>query len=173
LDKRINEPDLSIYYQWNYHILKNSPWLTIYEIEDLISNYNVELGMHSYFHDLVYVNGVTEKERMWRMYKISTDEKIMQTLCKMYTIKSALADIGMTVLNNTLCNRNHNQYIEFIKSDTFMCIEWFKKYFGKNDKYAFPFFESSIELIDELKKYGIKEYNMFGKRLNIEFAESR
>lgn len=167
LDKRIEEPDLNIYYQWNYRINNKSPWLNIYEIEDLVKNYNIELGMHSYFHDIVYIRGETEPERLWRMYKISTNINKMKILSKMYTIKSALADIGMNVLNEVLCNRNHEQYFEFIKSDTFMCIEWFKKYFGKNKLYAFPFFESSIELINELKRYGIKEQNMFGKRLNI------
>lgn len=170
MNHRQEEPDLNIYYQYNYRINGKAPWLTIYEIEDLIKNYNVELGMHSYYHDIVYVSGKTNDNRRWRMYKLSKDENKMKMFCKMYDIKSALSEIGYHVLNGFLCKRNHNQFIEFIKSDTYLCVNWFKKYFGKNELYAFPFFESSQALVNELYKYGIKEQNMFGKRLNISCA---
>lgn len=170
MNKRMEEPDFNVYYQYNYRINGKSPWLTIYEIEDLVKNYNVELGMHSYYHDIVYVSGTTEYNRRWRMYKITTEEDKMKILCKMYNTKSALSTLGNQVLNGYVCRRNHNQFVEFIKSDTYLCVEWFKKHFGKNDLYAFPFFESSQELINELYRYGIKNENMFGKRLNISSA---
>ena len=44
MNHRQEEPDLNIYYQYNYRINGKSPWLTIYEIEDLIQVY------HHIFH---------------------------------------------------------------------------------------------------------------------------
>ena len=167
LDKRTEEPDLSVYYQWYYRMGGKSPWLNIYEVEDLIKNHNIELGMHSYFHDIVYVKGKNDEDRLWRMYKISKDLNTMKTLNKMYAVKSKLSVAGYDVLNGHLYQRNDDQFAEFIKSDTYMCMEWFKKYFGKIDKYAFPFFDSSQELLNELHHYGLKDENLFGKRLNI------
>lgn len=173
MDKRTEEPDLSVYYQWYYRIEGKSPWLNIYELEELVKNHNIELGMHSYFHDFVYVKGKNDEDRLWRMYKITKDIDKMKILNRMYTVKSKLSVAGMDVLNGHLTNRNEMQYTEFIKSDTYMCVDWFKKYFGQNDKYAFPFFDSSKELIQELKHYGIEEENMFGKRAHVSQAEDK
>jgi len=173
MNHRTEEPDLSIYYQWDYRMNGKPQWLTIYEVEELVKNYNVELGMHSYYHDLVYVKGQTEPERMWRMYKISTDKNKMKILCKMYDIKSALCEQGYTVLNGYITHRNYDQFTEFIKSDTYLCWKWFKDYFGVPNTYAYPFFQGSIELDNELFKYGIKKENIFGKREHINNAKEK
>ena len=170
MDRREEEPDMSIYYQWYYRVMNKSPWLNIYEIEDLIKNHNIELGMHSYYHDFVYVKGQNDEDRMWRMYKISKDINKMKILNRMYSIHSSLSVKGIDVLNGYLYYRNDTQFEEFIKSDTFMCVNWFKKYFGMPNKYAYPFFEGSPALDFELFKYGIKKDNIYGKRENIQNA---
>ena len=121
--------------------------------------------MHSYFHDFVYVNGKNDENRLWRMYKISKDINKMKILNKMYAIQSKLAVPGMDILNGMLCNRNYTQYEEFIKSDTFMCVDWFKKNLYIPDKYAYPFFQGSAELDEELRKYKVKD--IYGKRNSI------
>jgi len=148
-------------------------WLTIYEVEDLIKNYDMELGMHSYYHDLVYVKGKTEPERMWRMYKITKDIDKMKQLIKFYDVRSALSEEGYQVLNGYITKRNYDQFTEFIKSDTYLCVKWFKKYFGVPELYAYPFFQGSVELDNELYKYGIKKDNIFGKRENVENAKKK
>lgn len=170
MDRREEEPDMSIYYQWYYRVMNKSPWLNIYEIEDLIKNHNIELGMHSYYHDFVYVKGQNDEDRMWRMYKISKDINKMKILNRMYSIHSSLSVKGIDVLNGYLYYRNDTQFEEFIKSDTFMCVNWFKKYFGILNKYAYPFFEGSPALDFELFKYGIKKENIYSKRENIKNA---
>lgn len=170
MDRREEEPDMSIYYQWYYRVMNKSPWLNIYEIEDLIKNHNIELGMHSYYHDFVYVKGQNDEDRMWRMYKISKDINKMKILNRMYSIHSSLSVKGIDVLNGYLYYRNDTQFEEFIKSDTFMCVNWFKKHFGMPNKYAYPFFEGSPTLDFELFKYGIKKENIYGKRENIKNA---
>lgn len=163
--KRVNDIDDKIYYQYDYHINHNNQFLNIYEIEDLLKNYNFELGMHSYFHDFVYVNGKNDTDKIWRMYKISTDKTKMKILNKMYAIKSKLVEQGMDILNGEMYNRNRTQYEEFIKSDTFMCVDWFKHHLYVPNRYAYPFFENSPELDMELDKYNIKE--RFGKRQSL------
>ena len=126
--------------------------------------------MHSYYHDFVYVKGQNDEDRMWRMYKISKDINKMKILNRMYSIHSSLSVKGIDVLNGYLYYRNDTQFEEFIKSDTFMCVNWFKKYFGMPNKYAYPFFEGSPALDFELFKYGIKKENIYGKRENIKNA---
>lgn len=163
-NKRKEEPS-DVYYQWDYRINGNNQFLNIYEIEDLLNNHGFELGMHSYFHDFVYVNGKNDEDRLWRMYKISKDINKMKILNKMYAIQSKLAVPGMDILNGMLCNRNHTQFEEFIKSDTFMCVDWFKKNLYIPDKYAYPFFQGSAELDEELRKYKVKD--IYGIRNSI------
>lgn len=169
LNKRDNEPDLTIYYQYDYRINHHSQWLNIYEIEELINNYDFELGMHSYYHDFVYVqHQKNDNDKIWRMYKLSNDIKKMKIFNNIYGIKSKLAIQGLDVTNGYLYKRNQTQFEEFIKSDTFLCISWFKKYFYVPNKYAYPFFDESIELKSELFYYGIK--NIFGHRKSINEA---
>lgn len=163
-NKRIND-DYKEYYQWDYRINNVNQFLNIYEIEDLLNNHNFELGMHSYFHDFVYVKGKNDEEKLWRMYKLSKDINKMKIFNKMYTIQSKLSIAGMDVLNNTLYKRNQTQYEEFIKSDTFMCVDWFKKNLYVPKKYAYPFFQGSFELDEELRKYGVVD--IYGDRQSL------
>lgn len=163
-DKRLEEPSES-YYQWDFRINKKNQFLNIYEIEELLKKHNFELGMHSYFHDFVYVNGKNDNDRLWRMYKLSQDVDKMKIFNKMYSIQSKLSTPGYDVFNQVLYKRNNVQYEEFIKSDTYMCREWFKDNLYIPDKYAYPFFQGSIELDSELYRYGIK--NIYGQRDNI------
>lgn len=173
MKQRTEEPDLSVYYQWAYRMEDKPQWLTIYEVEELINCYDVELGMHSYYHDLVYVEGETEPERMWRMYKITKDQDKMKILTKMYDIRSALSTEGYDIINGQLAKRNYDQFVEFIKTDTYMCAKWFKENLFVPNLYAYPFFQGSPELDHELFKYGVKKENVFGRREHIENAKEK
>ena len=95
----------------------------------------------------------------------SKDINKMKIFNKMYTIQSKLSIAGMDVLNNTLYKRNQTQYEEFIKSDTFMCVDWFKKNLYVPKKYAYPFFQGSFELDEELRKYGVVD--IYGERQSL------
>lgn len=165
LEHRKFEPDLSEYYQYDYRINNKSQFMTLEEIEILISKYNFKLGMHSFYHDFVYIHGKNQESKIWRMYKISANKNIMKLFNKFFTIKSKLSTCGYEFIDNKMKERQFNDYLNFIKEDTEKCVDWFKRYLYFTELYAYPFFNESKELNNELLKYNITK--LYGNREHI------
>lgn len=167
LNKRSQYPENKIYYMDDFFLNKcRDHFLTLDEIEILINKYHFDIGMHSYYHDIVFtprtmnndhLNKVEIQNRRWYLHK--KDDK---NILKLFTYTSALSTAGFDIINNQLRKRSEVEFKEYIDEDTEKCIEWFKKYLFFTNKYAFPFFQSSEYLIQRLKYYNISD--LYGKR---------
>lgn len=104
-------------------------------------------------------NHPTEKHgnHQWHTYKLPNKD-----MYKILTHTSALAEPGMIVENGKLRRRTPAEFKKYVEEDTNKCIEWFQKYFGGANSYAYPFFQSSEYLNQLLKKNKVKE--IYGQR---------
>ena len=162
LGNRKEEPNFNIYWMDSFFIdHTRSHFLTLFELEELVSKYKFEIGGHSYYHDIVYrprnlknrSKFIINKNRRWYYHKLNDPN-----LFKLFTYCSALAEPGIDGLHR----RTQQEFEEYVEQDTAMCQDWLTKYFGKSSKYAYPFFESSSYLEKMLEKYGFGE--IYGER---------
>lgn len=168
LHKRREEPLMKRYYMDDFFIYgKKDQFLTLDEIELLISKYNFEIGMHSFYHDIVYLprnlnvryKYMIDKNRMWYYHKFND-----KNLLKLFKYVSALVEPGIDLINGKFRKRTEEEYKEYVERDTDLCIKWFKHHLYLTKMYAFPFFQESVFLREVLKNNGIIE--IYGKREN-------
>ena len=160
-ESRETPPRREVYYQYDRVFNSNSQFMTLSEITELL-NLGFELGMHSFYHDLVYVDGQTPVDRYWRMHKLAKTPLGLTALCRMYGTTSALAEPGVDRVDGLVRRRTQTEFAEFVARDTELCVEWFAKNLFVPNAYAFPFFIGSELLLSELSKYKIT--NVLGRR---------
>jgi hypothetical protein len=75
------------------------------------------------------------------------------------SIRSRLAFQGLEYQNGRLVPRSEHQWIDYIRRDTELCLEWFERHLSRvPDAYCFPFNEYSPPLIAILRSYGFREF---------------
>ena len=170
LDTRKEEPDCSEYWMDDFFLNgRRDQFLNLFEIEKLIS-LGFEVGMHSYYHDVVFVPGkheFKEKNRRWYLHKISYgSSEFDDAMLKILTHKSALSVAGVDRMSDGLLRgRTAAEFEEYVKRDTELCVQWFKRFLFPVKSYAYPFFQTSDILEKTLDYYGITE--RFGERIYV------
>lgn len=133
---------------------KRDQFMTIDELQHLVSEKNFEIGMHSFHHNVVYEfkyqKCVTDT---WKTYNIPEKYK------KMMHPVSALSSQGVVIENGNIRKRTLEEYMQYVREDAEKCTEWFRKYFGHIPNiYAFPFNEHSEFLKSVLATYGVAHF---------------
>jgi len=162
LDIRKEEPDCLEYWMDDFFLNgRRDQFLNLFEIEKLIS-LGFEVGMHSYYHDVVFVPGKHEdKNRRWYLHRVE-DDKIL----KLFTHRSALSVSGYDKMGDGLFRgRTAAEFEDYVKRDTELCVQWFKRFLFPVKLYAYPFFQTSDILEKTLDYYGITE--RFGERVYV------
>jgi len=138
-------------------------FMNIEEIQKLSEQPNVRIGVHSHFHDVVLTRTHSRKRKplsQWKMERFADFSKIAD---QDFSIRSRLAFQGYDYHKGVLKRRSVQEWEDYIKEDTELCITWVEQNLGfRPDLYCFPFNEHNEKLISILKSFGFKEF--FGAR---------
>ncbi len=132
-------------------------FMTVEEIQLLSSHKQVLIGAHSHFHDSIVENIPPKKPSS--QWKLEKHPYIRLMDSKKWSIRSKLAFQGYNFRDEVLMKRSEQQWIDYIKFDTELCLKWFESNLGVTPvAYCFPFNEFNDKLIMVLKSFG---FNMF------------
>ena len=150
-------------YMYDAVINKNfSHFMTLEEIQQLITYDNVRIGTHSHFHDVIIHDSPPKKPNsQWKIERCGYHPESMNSKAN---IRSKLAFRGFEFRNGQIVERTDTEWIDFIKYDTDLSLTWFEKNLGyRPEIYSLPFNESSDVLIEVLEGFGFKEF--YGRSL--------
>ena len=146
-------------YMYEAFVKKNFDcFMRLEELEIITGQKNVIIGAHSHYHDII----LTEH----RLKKPLSQWKLKRLLCPMQSHdsmplnrRSKLAFQGYLWSGKNLVERPRKEWVDYIKYDTELCLEWFEKYLGfKPSIYCFPFNEYSHLLVETLKGFGFTHF---------------
>jgi peptidoglycan/xylan/chitin deacetylase (PgdA/CDA1 family) len=138
-------------------------FMTLEEVRFLAEQPNVRFGAHSHFHDLILTDVHPRHPRPVSPWKLARFHKIPETLRRGLSIRSRLAFQGFEFRNGRLVARSEKEWLDYIRRDTDLCLEWFARFLGQNPTaYCFPFNEYSPALIAVLRSFGFREFYASG-----------
>lgn len=161
---RFLEPMKTGVYSFRAHIQKDlEGFMTLEEARFLAAQPNVRLGAHSHFHDLVLTDVHPRKPKAPSPWKTARFEHVPEPLRRGLSIRSRLAFRGFEFRQGRLVPRSENDWMDYIRRDTELCLGWFEKHLGRSPSaYCFPFNEYSPPLIETLRSFGFQEF--YGSR---------
>jgi peptidoglycan/xylan/chitin deacetylase (PgdA/CDA1 family) len=132
-------------------------FMTLEEIRTLSGHKQVLIGAHSHFHDGIIENIPPKKpSSQWKLERYPC-LRLMDA--KKWSIRSRLACRGFNCRDEVLVRRSEQQWMDYIKFDTELCLKWFESNLGFTPTaYCFPFNEYDDKLIRVLKSFG---FSMF------------
>jgi peptidoglycan/xylan/chitin deacetylase (PgdA/CDA1 family) len=134
-------------------------FMTVDEVRFLAEQPAVRLGAHSHFHDLILTDVHPRKPKPASSWKSARFQDVPEPLRAGMSIRSRLAFQGLEYQNGRLVPRSEHQWIDYIRRDTELCLEWFERHLSRvPDAYCFPFNEYSPPLIAILRSYGFREF---------------
>jgi len=134
-------------------------FLTVEEARILAREKGVRLGAHSHFHAVGLTDVAPRRPRPVSPWRVELFAGIPEELRRGLSIRSRLAFAGFVFENGRLRPRREAEWRADIRRDTECCLEWFERRLGvRPDAYAFPFNEYSPVLIEELERYGFREF---------------
>ena len=138
-------------------------FMSVEELQEIGRQPNVQIGAHSYFHDVVLTRTHPHKRKPLSPWKIEHLKATRALSSEEFSIRSKLAFQGHRVDGQKLIPRSETAWEDFIKYDTERCLKWFEHNLKIQPKlYAFPFNEYSDQLIRMLKSFGFEQF--FGAR---------
>jgi hypothetical protein len=161
---RFLEPMKTGVYSFRAHIQKDlEGFMTIEEVRFLAAQPNVRLGAHSHFHDLVLTDVHPRKPKALSPWKSARFKEVPEPLRRGLSIRSRLAFRGFEFHQGRLVPRSEDDWMDYIRRDTELCLGWFEKHLGRAPTaYCFPFNEYSPPLIEMLRSCGFQEF--YGSR---------
>jgi hypothetical protein len=142
---------------------RTDDYMTLDELMRVASDPRVTVGCHSYFHATVLSMDHVGLPLSW----LDVDGGRLGS--KLFTLRSRLSVTGYDVDYGRFRRRTMEEYEEFVRTDTEMCLEWFRRHLGISPrKYCFPFNDESETLTEILTGYGFTEF--YGReRVPLEF----
>jgi peptidoglycan/xylan/chitin deacetylase (PgdA/CDA1 family) len=147
-------------YSYNAFIEKDLDcFMTADEVRFLAAQPNVRIGAHSHFHDVILTDVHPRKPKPVSPWKTARFADVPAALREGLSIRSRLAFQGLEFAEGHLAPRSEAQWMEFIRHDTELCLNWFERHLGRvPEAYCFPFNEYSSRLIDVLTSFGFREF---------------
>jgi len=144
-----------------------SNFMTLTEVQALSACNRVKIGTHSHFHDVIIHDSPPKKPTSrWKIERCAYHPEEMNPQT---SIRSRLAFQGFELQNGRLVQRDEALWMDFIKYDTELSLNWFETNLGFTpDIYSLPFNEYSDRMIAVLEGFGFKEfYGKAGKHKKI------
>ena len=134
-------------------------FMTVDEVGVLAGQPGVRIGAHSHFHDVVLTDVHPRKPKPPSPWKTERFRQVPEALRRGLSIRSRLAFQGFDTGDGGLSPRSEARWREYIREDTELCLEWFRRHLGRvPESYCFPFNEYSPPLLDILRSYGFREF---------------
>jgi hypothetical protein len=138
-------------------------FMTLEEVRFLAQQPRVRLGAHSHFHDLILTDVHPRHPRPVSPWKEARFRDIPQTMRQGLCIRSRLAFQGFDFKDGHLLARAEKEWMDYIRRDTDLCLEWFERHLGQTPTaYCLPFNEYSPPLMEALRSCGFREF--YGSR---------
>ncbi len=134
-------------------------FMTFEEIRKLAAQPNVEIGVHSHWHDVVPTDTHSRKRKPLSEWKLARFNHSPEIAKYDLSIRSKIAFQGYHLQGGTLRRRTTTEWEDYIKRDTELCLQWVAENLGFTpDSYCFPFNEHNQKVLGILKTYGIKKF---------------
>jgi hypothetical protein len=134
-------------------------FMTLEEIQELTAQANVRVGVHSHFHDVILTRTHASKRKALSPWKLARFGNRPEIASEDLSIRSRLAFQGFYLKDDMFVRRSEDQWEEYIKYDTELCVNWMQDNLGFTpDLYCFPFNEHNEKLISILKTFGFKQF---------------
>jgi len=134
-------------------------FMTLEEIQKLSDQSNVQIGVHSHFHDVILTRTHPRKRKALSKWKLERFQNRPDMTREDLNIRSKLAFQGFKFSDGLLMRRAEVEWEDYIKHDTELCLRWMEDNLGfRPDWYCFPFNEHNEKLIAILKTYGFKKF---------------
>jgi len=134
-------------------------FMTVEEIQTLSTRPNVQIGVHSHFHDVILTRTHPRRRKPLSPWKLARFNNRPEMAALDLSIRSKLAFQGYYFKDDILIRRTEAQWEDYIKYDTELCLRWTAENLGfEPDLYCFPFNEYNEKLITILKAYGFKKF---------------
>jgi len=138
---------------------KYDHFMNVAEVQMLSRQPNVRIGVHSHFHDVVLTRKHPRKRKPLSQWKMARIENYADIADQDFSIRSKLAFQGFTYRNGLLTRRSVDQWEDYIKYDTHLCVRWVEQNLGfAPELYCFPFNEHNEKLLSILKTFGFREF---------------
>ena len=147
-------------YMYRSFIEKNfDHFMTIEEVQELSAQPNVQIGVHSHWHDLIATRTHARKRKPISQWKLARFDCSAEFVNQDISIRSKIAFQGYHCQAGTLRRRSMTEWEDYIKRDTELCLKWVKDNLGFTPElYCFPFNEHNDKLIGILKAFGFKKF---------------
>ena len=134
-------------------------FMTIEEVQELGARANVQIGVHSHWHDVIPTRTHSRKRKPLSKWKLERFQNLREITDQDMSIRSKVAFQGFHYKEGTLTRRSAAEWEDYIKADTEMCLKWAEKNLRFTPElYCFPFNEHNQRLISILKSFGLKKF---------------
>ena len=134
-------------------------FMTVEELQAISSRNNVQVGVHSHFHDVIFTRNHPRKRKPISRWKLERFQDLPDMSGEDLSIRSKLAFQGFNYRDGMLLRRTEAEWEDYIKYDTELCLRWMADNLGlAPDSYCFPFNEHNEKLISILKTFGFKYF---------------
>ena len=147
--------------------------MTTEEIQELAARPNVQIGVHSHWHDVIPSSSHSRKRKALSQWKLARFDYSPAIAKHDLSIRSKIAFQGYHLQGGALSRRTMAEWEDYIKRDTELCLKWAEDNLGIiPESYCFPFNEHNEKVLGILKTYGIKRFyaarpgksgNVFGR----------
>jgi peptidoglycan/xylan/chitin deacetylase (PgdA/CDA1 family) len=138
---------------------RREDFMTTEELRYLADQPGVRIGAHSHFHDVTLTPIAAKKPRPVSAWRQERFAHVPATLRRGLSIRSRLAFAGCEFRAGRLEARSDAEWHDFIRRDTELSLEWFRRHLGLTPAaYCFPFNEYSAPLLAILRSYGFREF---------------
>jgi hypothetical protein len=133
--------------------------MTTEELQELAAKSNVQIGVHSHWHDVIATHTHPRKRKPLSQWKLARFNHSSEISSRDLSIRSKIAFQGFNFQDGAFKRRSETQWEDFIRYDTELCLEWMENNLGLTpDMYCFPFNEHNEKLVSILKTFGFKQF---------------
>lgn len=134
-------------------------FMTTEEIQELAAKPNVQIGVHSHWHDVILTRSHPRKRKPLSKWKQEWLQNSPEIDRRDLSIRSKIAFQGFHFQNGSLNRRSMSQWEDYIKYDTEHCVNWVAENLGFTPElYCFPFNEHNEKLVSILKSFGFNQF---------------
>ena len=134
-------------------------FMTVEEIQQLSAERNVQIGVHSHFHDVILCRSHARKRKPLSQWKLERFQYAPEIARRDFSIRSKIAFQGFDLQQGSLSRRSRADWEDYIKHDTEHCLKWMADNLGiAPEWYCFPFNEHNEKLISILKSFGFTKF---------------
>jgi len=134
-------------------------FMTTEEIQELSAKSNVQIGVHSHFHDVILTRSHARKRKPLSKWKLERFQNSAEIGRRDLSIRSKIAFQGFNFQDGSLNRRSISEWEDYIKYDTEHCLKWVADNLGFTPElYCFPFNEHNEKLVMLLKSFGLNKF---------------